>query len=136
MAIVLPQGRLNNSSESAVREYLVSRSRVIATVSLHLNTFKPHTNTKTTVIFVQKWNEDPKAGPLNPQIDNYPVFMAVSRNGGKDSAGSYVYEPDTLGKPKLDAHGHAIIDHDLNRIAEEFQAFAQKHKLSFAPSVS
>lgn len=136
MAIVLPQGRLNNSSESAVRDYLVSRSRVIATVSLHLNTFKPHTNTKTTVIFVQKWNEDPKAGPLNPPVDNYPVFMAVSRNGGKDSAGSYVYEPDTLGKPKLDAHGHAIIDHDLNKIAEEFQSFAQKHKLSFAPSVS
>ena len=77
MAIVLPQGRLNNSSESAVRDYLVSRSRVIATVSLHLNTFKPHTNTKTTVIFVQKWNEDPKAGPFGQRQSLFSLATII-----------------------------------------------------------
>jgi len=29
-------------------------------------TFKPHTGTKISVLFVQKWNDDPKASPICP----------------------------------------------------------------------
>ena len=63
MAVVLPQGRFNNSSDKRVREFIMARCRVLAVVGLHPNTFKPHTGTKTSVLFVQKWNDDPNAGP-------------------------------------------------------------------------
>lgn len=54
MAIVLPQGRFNNSSDKSLREYIADRCRILAVVGLHGNVFKPHTGTKTSVLFVQK----------------------------------------------------------------------------------
>jgi type I restriction-modification system DNA methylase subunit len=57
MAIVLPQGRFNNASDKGVRDYIAERCRILAVVGLHGNTFKPHTGTKTSVLFLQKWTE-------------------------------------------------------------------------------
>jgi type I restriction enzyme M protein len=61
MAVVLPQGRFNNASDKALRDYIGERCRILAVVGLHGNTFKPHTGTKTSVLFVQKWTDEQKA---------------------------------------------------------------------------
>lgn len=37
MAIVLPQGRFNNSSDKSIREYIAERCRILAVVGLHGN---------------------------------------------------------------------------------------------------
>ena len=57
-AIVLPQGKFNNSSLAFIREWILKQARLLAVVGLHPNTFKPHTGTKTSVLFVQKYTED------------------------------------------------------------------------------
>lgn len=54
-AIVLPQGKFNNSSLAFIREWILKKARLLAVVGLHQNTFKPHTGTKTSVLFVQKY---------------------------------------------------------------------------------
>ena len=139
MAIVLPQGRFNNTSDKYVREFIAERARILGIVSLHGNTFKPHTGTKTSVLFVQKWNDDPSVGPLCRKIDNYSVFLAVSENSGKDNSGDYVFLENSDGQHKLDKNGHLIVDHDLhnhneelpNGIAEAFIEWAKREKLSF-----
>jgi len=132
MAIVLPQGRFNNTSDNYVRNYVMEKARLIAVVGLDVNTFKPHTGTKTSVLFVQKWNDDPQKGPLNPYKQNYEVFMAVSEKSGKDNSGQEVYKTDPeTGERLLDEHGHLILDHDLEEIAKEFEKWAKKQKLSF-----
>ena len=113
MAIVLPQGRLNNVTDNEVRRYLSTHARILASVSLQINTFKPHANIKTSIIFLQKWNEDPDAGPLCPRREDYPIFFAVSERGGKDSSGEYVYLSDDKGRRLYDLHGHPMVDHDL-----------------------
>jgi len=158
MAIVLPQGRLNNSSDKRVREFIAEHCRILAVVGLHPNTFKPHTGTKTSVLFVQKWNDDPKAGPLCPRVDDYNIFFATQQKPGKDTSGDKIYERV---KPKekqvgetpnyleggtyasrdylTDEHGHWIVEHDLfnyegltqDGIAEAFEQFAIKEGLSF-----
>ena len=56
-AIVLPQGKFNNSSLAFIREWILKKARLLAVVGLHPNTFKPHTGTKTSVLFVQKYTE-------------------------------------------------------------------------------
>lgn len=61
MAVVLPQGRFNNSSDQRVREFIMERCRILAVVGIHGNTFKPHTGTKTSVLFVQKWTGEEKS---------------------------------------------------------------------------
>ncbi len=139
MAIVLPQGRFNNTSDKYIREFIAKEARILAVVGLHPNTFKPHTGTKTSILFLQKWNDDPEAGPLCSKVDDYPIFFAVSEKGGKDNSGNYIFVKNGNGQYKLDKNGHLIVDHDLHNhggelpdgIAEAFIEFAKKEKLSF-----
>ena len=87
MAIVLPQGRFNNQSDKYIRQYIAERCRILSVVGLHGNSFKPHTGTKTSVLFVQKWDDE-----LCPKVDNYNVFFATQRKSGKDNSGDKIYE--------------------------------------------
>jgi type I restriction enzyme M protein len=139
MAIVLPQGRFNNSSDKSIREFIAERCRILAVVGLHGNTFKPHTGTKTSVPFVQKWNDDPKAGALCRRKEDYNIFFATMRKSGKDNSGDKIWRKVTSstasppddelsdlmppapvqrvigaeGDFLQDEHGHLVVDHDL-----------------------
>lgn len=156
MAIVLPQGRFNNSTDKYIRDFIAERCRILAVVGLHGNTFKPHTGTKTSVLFVQKWDDE-----LCPKVDNYNIFFATQRLEGKNNSGDKLYwtedKTGTTTDPKLakrDIYGHPIVYHDLfatvdydcdngklneivqqtpDGIAEAFIEFAKKEKLSFFP---
>ena len=115
MAIVLPQGRLNNTTDKIIRDFITDHARILAVVGLHGNTFKPHTGTKTSLLFLQKWNDDPSAPPTLrcPKVDDYPVFFATSQQGGKDTSGEYIYLTDDKGRRLHDLHAHPMVDHDL-----------------------
>lgn len=134
MAIVLPQGRFNNSSDKYIRDFIAENCRILAVVGLHGNVFKPHTGTKTSVLFVQKWDEK-----LCPKKEDYPIFFATMQEPSKDNSGDKIYVRDEKGLPLLDSHGHLIVKHDLfnhegltqDGIAEAFIEFAKKEKLSF-----
>jgi type I restriction enzyme M protein len=143
MAIVLPQGRFNNSSDKNIREFIAEHCRILAGVGLHGNVFKPHTGTKTSVLFVQKWDEK-----LCPKVDDYPIFFATMQESSKDNSGDkiylrkkdfpdkfmvkpkqaepvqgemelqegvqhYVATPKELDEYVLDSHDHLIVKHDL-----------------------
>ncbi|OGH74140.1 MAG: hypothetical protein A3C90_03430 [Candidatus Magasanikbacteria bacterium RIFCSPHIGHO2_02_FULL_51_14] len=126
MAIVLPQGVLNNTNMEYVREYLFDKARILAVVGLHGNTFKPHAGIKTSVLFLQKWG-----GEAGEPLPDYPIFMAVSKKAGKDNSGDYVYKKDAAGNYVHDAKGRKVLDHDLDEIAEAFTKFAKEQKLTF-----
>lgn len=86
MAVVLPQGRFNNSSDKYIREYIAEHCRILAVVGLHGNSFKPHTGTKTSVLFVQKWDD-----VLCPKIEDYNIFFATQQISGKNNSGEPLY---------------------------------------------
>lgn len=123
IAIVLPQGVLNNTNMEYIRQWLFDKARILAVVGLHVNTFKPHTGTKTSVLFLQKWSEEP--------LKDYPIFMAVSKKSGKDNSGDYVYKKDKAGNYVHDSKFRKVLDHDLDEIADKFIEFAKEQKLSF-----
>jgi type I restriction enzyme M protein len=134
MAIVLPQGRFNNSSDQYIRDFISERARILAVVGLHGNVFKPHTGTKTSVLFVQKWDDE-----ICPRKEDYPIFFATMSKPSKDNSGEKIYRKDQNGNFQRDKHGHLIVDHDLfnhdglteNGIAEAFLEFAKKENFSF-----
>ncbi|MCL5434848.1 MAG: N-6 DNA methylase, partial [Patescibacteria group bacterium] len=130
LAIVLPQGVLNNTNMQYVRQFLFDKARILAVVGLHVNTFKPHTGTKTSVLFLQKWNEKDLSSEASAKED-YPIFMAVSKKGGKDNSGDYIYKKDEKGNYFHDQRGRKVLDHDLDQIADEFIKFAKKQNLDF-----
>lgn len=133
MAIVLPQGNLNNLGTRGLRDYIAKRARLLAVVGLPYNAFKPFTNTKTSVVFVQKWG-----GVAGEPVGNYDVFMAVSQESGKDNSGRYIYKTDAEGNyvdensvPITESGRPPAIDHDMNEIAEAFVAWGKKQKFPF-----
>jgi type I restriction enzyme M protein len=134
MAIVLPQGRFNNASDKQIRDFISERCRILAVVGLHGNVFRPHTGTKTSVLFVQKWDEK-----LCPKVDDYPIFFATMQEPSKDNSGEKIFARKYDHEYLLDAHGHLIVKHDLfnhdgltqDGITEAFIEFAKKEKLSF-----
>lgn len=140
MAIVLPQGRFNNSSDKYIREFIAERARILAVVGLHGNVFKPHTGTKTSVLFLQKYGGvDENGKELCPKCDDYNIFFATMSEPSKDNSGEKIYLKDSNGEFVLDSHGHKIIKHDLfnhddltqDGIAEAFIDFAKAENLSF-----
>jgi len=60
MAIVLPQGLFNNTNAEYIRRFVIDEARILAVVGLHVNTFKPHTGTKTSVLFLKKYTDEEK----------------------------------------------------------------------------
>jgi len=132
MAIVLPQGVFNNTNMEWLREWLFEKARILAVVGLEGNTFKlpapaKGTGTKTSVLFLQKWDKDQK--PLK----DYPIFMAVSKKSGKDNSGVYVFVNEQGKRIKaelgiFDTVEKIKLDDDLNEIVEEFIKFAKKEK--------
>ena len=134
MAIVLPQGRFNNSSDKFIRDFIAERCRILAVVGLHGNVFKPHTGTKTSVLFVQKWDDE-----LCPYREDYPIFFATMREPSKDNSGEKILETTSDGKLLRDTNHHTIVRHDLfnhdgltrDGIAEAFIEFARREGLSF-----
>lgn len=118
MAIVLPQGRFNNSSDKELREFIAQECRILGVLGLHGNSFKPYTGTKTSVLLVQKWD-----AKKCPRLDDYPIFFATNTKPVKDNSGNYIGNntQDTLAKS------------DLPQIAEAFSEFAKKERLSFFP---
>lgn len=133
MAIVLPQGNLNNLGTSGLRSYIANRARLLAVVGLHVNTFKKFTGTKTSVVFLQKWG-----GVAGEPVENYDVFMATSQKSGKDNSGKYLYKTDSQGNqldedgvPVIESGKMPAIDHDMDEIANAFIKWGKGQGFSF-----
>jgi len=135
MAIVLPQGVFNNTNMEWVREWLFDKARILAVIGLEGNTFKlpapaKGTGTKTSVLFLQKWEEG------QVPLEDYPIFMAVSKKSGKDNSGEYIYV-DSEGKRVKSKNGifegteSLRLDDDLDEIAEAFIKFAKEQKFDW-----
>lgn len=135
MAIVLPQGVFNNTNMEWIRQWFFNKARILAVVGLEGNTFKlpapaKGTGTKTSVLFLQKWQEKQK--PLS----DYPIFMAVSKKSGKDNSGEYIFINEKGKRIKaedgiFESTGKLRLDDDLSAIAKGFIEFAKKENIRF-----
>lgn len=131
LAVVLPQGVFNNTSQEYVRKHIMQRARILAVVGLHGNSFKPHTGTKTSIIFLQKWTEEELDRSGSPMVADYPIFFATQKQSFKDSSGDYVFEKDKEGYVVKDVNGNPKYLSDLDEIAEAFVAWGKEQSLSF-----
>jgi type I restriction enzyme M protein len=131
LAVVLPQGIFNNTSADYIRKYITKKARILAVVGLHLNSFKPHTGTKTSVIFLQKWAKEDLDKSSNPKVKDYPIFFATQKQSFKDNSGDYIFEKDAQGQLARDEEGNPKYLSDLDEIADAFVAWGKEQGLSF-----
>jgi type I restriction enzyme M protein len=117
--IVLPQGIFNNSSEKYVRKFVTSKARILAVVGLHGNSFKPHTGTKTSLLFLRKYEE-------GEEIKDYPIFFATSKISFKNNSGEYIFLQDKEGNVVLDENKNPVYQTDLSMIADAYEDWGKK----------
>ena len=118
MAIVLPRGILNNPDkldDKASRKWLLEHVKILAVVDLPRDTFQPHTNTVTSILFAERTDGKTQ--------EDYDVFMAISRKIGHDKRGNPIFKRDNDGIPLLDATGDFIIDIDTYEIEADYKKF-------------
>lgn len=109
----------------------MQKARILAVVGLHGNSFKPHTGTKTSVIFLQKWMTNDLDEGGNPKVANYPIFFASSKQSFKNNSGDYIFEKDENGNIVKDEDGNPKYFSDLDEITEAFVAWGKEQGLSF-----
>jgi type I restriction enzyme M protein len=132
MAIVLPNGILNNSSLEYVREFIKQNSRILAVVSLPAGTFmSTGANPRSSVLLLQKLSKE-KAEELNKK--GYRIFMATIEKIGYDlttKTAPPIYKRNEKGEYILDEKGNRILDTDIPEVIEAFKIFKQKYNLGF-----
>lgn len=93
MAIVLPRGILKNYSDERVRRFIISNAKVLGVVGLGGNMFKPFTNTKTIVLFLQKrYKPLDIESHLPPYETEPPISFCVTERSGKDKTGKIIHD--------------------------------------------
>jgi type I restriction enzyme M protein len=109
MAIVLPQGILNNLGTASLRQWLQGKARLLGAVGLPYFTFRPFASIKTAVLLLQKWG-----GDAGPPRENYEVFLAINERSCKDNRGNYIYKRDKHGN-LIDDNGAPVRTNRLSR---------------------
>ena len=90
MAIVLPDSILGNPGLEYIRQWLVEKTRIVASVDLHVDTFQPRNGTQTSVLIVQKkTRKETAAEQLSETIRLYNIFMAIVEKVGHDKRDEY-----------------------------------------------
>jgi type I restriction enzyme M protein len=113
IAIVLPDGLLQNISNSHIRFWIRSQAKILGVVSIPQEAFVPYgTGIKTSLLFLQK---------LPSNSEN--VFMARIRKIGYDVKGQPIYKRDGNGKILTTQTKNYIIDDDINEVATAYKIF-------------
>jgi len=114
MAIVLPDGLLQNPSSGYVRAWLRSQAEVLAVVSIPQEAFVPYgTGIKTSLVLLRK----------RPAPPSRYSFMARIRKVGYDVKGQPIYQRDEKGQIIRDASGEPLIDDDIEMLAQAYSRF-------------
>ena len=121
MAIVLPNGILNNPALGYVRQWIRRNTQILAVVDMARELFQPKNDTQTSMVLLKK----PSADEFGITLDglDYPVFMAIAEKVGKDRRGNTIYKRDAAGDDVLAVHMDTVVelDEDGNEVYRELQ---------------
>lgn len=100
MAIVLPNGILNNAALGYVRHWILANTQVLAVVDMARELFQPKNDTQTSVLMVRRLSDEERRG-LETKALEYPVFMAVAERVGHDRRGNVLFRRTDSGEDVL-----------------------------------
>ena len=122
LAIVLPDSILNNPGLEFIREWLLGRARVMATIDMPKETFATSGGVPNpSVLVLQKLTASEIAVAESGVFDNHRVFMAIPKSCGIDKRGSAVYMRSPDGFDIIDERTSLpVIDDDISHVASTF----------------
>src|SRR5690554_4371240 len=145
MAIVLPDGILGNPNTLPVREWILDKFKILASVDLAVEAFLPQVGVQASLLFLQKKSANER-NIAHEGEEDYEVFMAIAEKLGKDRRGNPIYLRDEDGaeiifpvenkyvayrpedgKPivKTRVEKQRMLDDDLPKIAKAYLEFVR-----------
>lgn len=100
MAMVIPNGILNNPALGYIRAWLLRKTQVLAVVDMHRDLFQPKNDTQTSMVLLRRLSVDEEAIASAPGL-KYDIFMAVAESVGHDKRGSTKYRRTPAGEDVL-----------------------------------
>ena len=102
MGIVLPDSILSSPGLGYIRQWLIRKTQIIASIDLHEDTFQPRNGTFTSVLFLRKKTEAEIANEERTRkMADYPIFMAMVDRVGHDKRGNPLFKRDKQGNEIL-----------------------------------
>ena len=98
MAIVIPNGILNNAPLAYVRKWVLANAELLAVVDMQRDLFQPKNDTQTSMVLLRRLSDSER---VNGRKGRYPVFMAVTDKVGRDKRGKEIYKRDETGEDIL-----------------------------------
>jgi len=144
MAIVLPDGILGNPNTLPVREWILDKFKILASVDLAVEAFLPQVGVQASLLFLEKKTENQR-NLVHDGGEDYDVFMAIAEKLGKDRRGVPIYVRDEdgaeilfEGEKKYLAYNEKgksyvkfrkekvkLLDDDLPKISNEYLKFSK-----------
>lgn len=90
MAIVLPDGILGNPAGQPIREWILDKFKILASIDLAVEAFMPQVGVQASLLFLQK-NTELERQLAQDSDGDYDVFMAIAEKLGKDRRGNPIY---------------------------------------------
>lgn len=100
MAIVLPDGILGNPNMLRVREWILEKFKILASIDMAVEAFMPQVGVQASLLFLEK-KTDLEKQIAQDSIEDYEVFMAIAEKLGKDRRGNPIYLRDEDGAELL-----------------------------------
>lgn len=123
MGVVLPDGILNNPGLAFLRDWLIRRSRVIASIALPKETFGRNGGVNNpSVLIVQKFTHEEYLNADKGIIDTKgDVFMCAPATSGIDKRGGPVFLRHPTGEFILDESGERVVDDQIAMVPAAYE---------------
>lgn len=116
MAVVLPDGLLQNVSNAHIRYWLRKEAKILGVISIPQEAFIPYgTGIKTSMLILQKYPSNTKK-----------VFMSRIKKIGYDVKAQPIYKRNNQGVYLKNSVGEKIIDDDIEKITLAYENFKNK----------
>jgi type I restriction enzyme M protein len=148
MAMVIPNGILNNPALGYVRHWLLANTQVIAVVDMARELFQPKNDTQTSMVLLKRLSAEERQQAQATGLD-YPVFMAVAERIGHDKRRNPIYrrhpdgqevlavrtetdtviDPDTGQEKTVEVVAkERVLDDELPEVAEAFRRWVDEQQ--------
>ncbi|ASJ47659.1 N-6 DNA methylase [Bacillus cereus] len=125
IGIVMARGALDNRDSTLARKLIMDKTKILAIVNCHDDTFEPYCGSKASFLILQKKTE------LELQShEEYRIFMAISNKIGQTSRGEPIFKRNENGK-MLIRDGSPILDHDMDDILESYKNWRLGNPISY-----
>jgi type I restriction enzyme M protein len=111
MAMVIPNGILNNPALGYVRHWLMTNTQVLAVVDMARELFQPKNDTQTSMVLLRRLSAEERALAQAGTLE-YPIFMAATRRIGHDKRGNTIYRRTETGEDIVVARTETIAEID------------------------